>query len=399
MKNKKIILAAFVFLLSFVCKSNEILAQNPKINLSEKSAKSYFKEGETIIADVRFDGLDRFEDYKTQPGYLIYESDARYLLRQNNIQLSNGKKLVFSEVEKANKILKEWLKANGYFNGNIAAVGEKLNENQILLTFSIKRGIRSSASEIRFVENSVFTNQELIESLKKCLGSDWQIFEKRRYEYYVQTCTRELMFSKGYLTARIGEIEPQLVSNKIIVTIPVEEGVRFRLGEIKIEGANVFSSEQILQMLGQKAGDILDGKALREFLYEELKRIYSAKGYIQFDAEFDPEFIKPQIVGQDGKINLRIILDEGRAFKVAKLNIIGIEPSKAQQFQRMLAVKEGEIFNQVEFENAIEKINNLKKFKFIDKDRDVEMRVDEETNELYLKIEIHDYQALKLNGK
>jgi outer membrane protein assembly factor BamA len=141
-------------------------------------------------------------------------------------------------------------------------------------------------------------------------------------------------------------------------------------------------------MYGQKSGDIIDRRLLIDFLNEKLKRVYAEKGYLQYSPDFEPTFIEPEIEGQDGIVNFIITIDEGHSFKLSKLQFVGVDDAKAKELRGLINLKDGETFNQIEFEKGIERINQMSEFEFIDVDKTCEFRTNEETGEVAVSIEL-----------
>lgn len=390
----KVILIVFVIFLAFC--SDVIYAQNskpPKFSILKDDKSIIFREGETVIVEVKFTGFDSdYEEYNGAFGKPLYESEVLKLFRENRATISADEKFSSKKIEKVIKLLKEWLAAAGYLKAEVVAFGEKLPKNQMKLIFSVERGAMIHVSEIRFVGNRNITSQEFTADFKQCSGDSWERFERRIYDYFSRKCSQSLMFGRGYFQSRIKRITPQLFDDNYVVTIEVNEGMRYRIGEMKIEGATVFTDKEILEMLGQKEGDVADGKLLQDFFYEKLKRVYADKGYILYNAEFDPEFIKPQVEGLDGVVNIKGTIDEGKAFKVAKIEFIGIEKEKAQQLKEILSLKEGEIYNQSKFEDGMKKINETKEYYFIDNNRDTDWRIDEDSGDFSITIKVSKIQ-------
>src|SRR5437899_1985938 len=88
-------------------------------------------------------------------------------------------------------------------------------------------------SEIRFEGMKNVSNEELVEDFHKCWGSEPPIFDEKHYQYCVQKSSRSLMFSHGFFEAKIRRVTPLLLNDGYVVTIDVEEGIRYRIGEIK----------------------------------------------------------------------------------------------------------------------------------------------------------------------
>ncbi|MEO8072184.1 MAG: POTRA domain-containing protein [Acidobacteriota bacterium] len=381
-----------VFVIFFAFNFVGIRAQNlnsPQKILLSKANSLPFKEGETVIAEVRFEGLDSdYEHYDSSIGKPIYASTFLRILRESKAGIAADEKFNTQKTEKIIKLLKEWLANIGYLKAEVVALGEKLPKNRMNLIFSVKRDAVVRVLEIRFVGNINSTNEELVEVMKQCLEESWINFDKRYYEYCANKNLRNFMFSKGYFKSKIEQISPRFVDDYYVVTIKVEEGIRYRFGEIEIKGAKIFTEKEILEMLKLKTGDIADGKTLVNFFNEKLKEVYWDKGYVLYNAEFDVEYIEPITEGLDGIVSIKGVVDEGKAFKIRKIEFVGVEKEKAQKLRKILALNEGEIYNQSKFKDGIRKINETKDFSFIDDEQDIEVLSDEETNNLDFVIKV-----------
>ena len=373
MKHAKYLFIAFSFLALTAISLIQINAQNNKspkqIKILNNLGAIPFEDGKTIIAEIEFMGLDLVgvqtdEDDES----LITETDVLRVMREGLAKIEMGEAFYGYKVAKAVKAIRGLLPSKGYDKAEVNAFGEKLPNNRMKLIFSIKRGELARISEIRFEGTKNITNEQLIADFKQCSGNSWKIFEPRRYQFYLRICSLRFMFSKGYFKARIGEPRREFLNGQPIVTVDVNEGVRFRYGEIKVTGATVFTSEKILEFGGIKEGEVANGKALQEFVYEKLKRIYADKGYVLYDADFDPTFIEPQADGLDAVVDLSIKIDEGKQFKLEKIEFIGLEKERVEELRKQFSLQEGETYNQSKIEEGFKKINELREFYPIDLD-------------------------------
>lgn len=119
-----------------------------------------------------------------------------------------------------------------------------------------------------------------------------------------------------------------------------------------------------------------------------MKRLYADKGYIQYNAEFEPELIPPPAKGLDATINVQILIDEGPAFKVRRINFDGIDSEKAKELINRFSLKAGELFSQSKLDNDIEELNKSGEFRPIDKDQAVQFLADDEFANLNLNIRL-----------
>ncbi len=95
---------------------------------------------------------------------------------------------------------------------------------------------------------------------------------------------------QGYFKAEV-KAEVQLVSEdatcaRVSVTVRVEEGLQFRLGDIRFHPADpretlLFPPDELRKLIPLREGQLFNAAKIRDGL-DALRRMYGAKGYIDF---------------------------------------------------------------------------------------------------------------------
>jgi outer membrane protein insertion porin family len=246
------------------------------------------------------------------------------------------------------------------------------------IVLRVSEGPRFSIGEIRFEGNRIFSSEELATRMRGLL----QQYEESAKGYDAEIfdfCLRQLanfLRSQGYLQARFGEPANLVSEGKLVVTVPVVEGVCYRLGEIKIEGALNLSQEQIRAMLSLHPKDIASGEAIGKWLYEDLKKLYGEMGYVQYMAEPEPEFRVVDRAANEGVVDFKVTIEEGPQFKISSIRFKGSNISE-KKLNALLLVRPGDVFNQRLLEKSVEQMNETKRFEMIDIDKDTEFMTDE----------------------
>ncbi|HKX82879.1 MAG TPA: BamA/TamA family outer membrane protein, partial [Pyrinomonadaceae bacterium] len=250
------------------------------------------------------------------------------------------------------------------------------------------------------------------------------ILDLRKLQYDLQKNVRSHMWSKGYFNARIGE--PQvvglgvkrtdfiplitlplpLISSKddtLRIVIPVTEGKVYRVGDITVEGNSIFSEQQILGFVGLKKGEIADGKRLQDAVYDDktgMKAVYGQQGFIQFNAEYEPEFKDNPANPAEGIVDIKITIDEGKQFSLRRLEFTGNTFTRDRVMRREFLLNEGDIYNSRYLDISVARLNQTQYFDPIDKDQDVEIRTDEEQGDVDLNVKIKEKgrQQISFNG-
>lgn len=366
-----------------------------------------------IIRDLQFEGM------KAVP-----ESDILKEFRENRVGIS--KEAIYDpvKVRNATRILREMLASKGYPNATVEVREEEVSATSVAITFVVEQGERSRIVEIDFDGNENFKDGELRNQLQlvkqsglfsRFKGQD--ILDVRKLQYDLNKNVREYMFSKGYFQARIGE--PQIeglgrrrtgfflpvpfLSSKddaLKVVVPVTEGKIFRVGVVKVEGNSIFTEEQLLAYVGLKTGEIADGKRLRTALYENLKKVYGGQGFILYDAETDTNFKDNPANAEEGIVDITIRIDEGRQFSLRRIEFAGNTFTRDYVLRREMLINEGDIYNQLALETSVIRLNQTQYFDPIDKDKDVEVRTDEDNGSVDMLVRVKEKgrQQISFNG-
>ncbi|HEY2847840.1 MAG TPA: outer membrane protein assembly factor BamA, partial [Pyrinomonadaceae bacterium] len=341
-----------------------------------------------------------------------------------------SKESIYDPVKARNgaRVLREMLASKGFPNAKVDVQEEEISATSIGLTFNIDQGYRSRIVEIDFTGNEHFKNGELRNALvlvketgivSRVKGMD--ILDLRKLDYDLQKNVRSYMWSKGYFQARIGE--PQVVGlgfkktgfplvkdlpiplvssmdDTLKIVIPVTEGKLYRVGELKVEGNSIFSEQQILAAVGLKKGEIANGKRLQDALYEDLKKIYGAQGFVNYEAEPDPQTHDNPANPNEGIVDITIRIDEGKQFTLRRLEFTGNTFTRDKVMRREFLLNEGDIYNQQAIDYSVTRLNQTQYFDPIDKDQDVEMRTDEEKGDvdLIVKVKEKGRQQISFNG-
>lgn len=225
---------------------------------------------------------------------------------------------------------------------------------------------RPRVVEIEFVGNRIFTGQELLDGTKNpafprtcsLVGSEY------RPEIY-RTCLsflKDFLVEHGYLLPTVGEPQQQHVEGGLKVVVPVNEGARYRRGEVKIKGSKLFPPEQLLQMLDLKTGDVAIYETVRDWLGRKLKKAYADRGYVRYDYYIEPEFRPPPAGESEGVVDFTIYISEGPQFIIRSIKFAGNKSTPEEVLRGAMLVCEGETFSQEKFEESLRRLAQVGPF-------------------------------------
>jgi outer membrane protein insertion porin family len=240
---------------------------------------------------------------------------------------------------------------------------------------------------LKFAGNQAVSEGDLVTFTEKCFGDSATYDQKIKALDYCVLRNKYLLFSRGHLQAKIGEPTLTRVEDGMQVTVPVEEGALYRLGTVRIDGASVFSSAFLREMLPLKEGEVVDGGVIEEWVNDRVKDAYAERGYIQYTGEIEPKFHLTDNA-TEGSADLTVTIDEGKRFVV---NLIQCECDTnipTENVLGLLNMRIGEPFSRASLKAGINSLNELALFEMIDVDKDVEYRVNEENSEVRLIIHL-----------
>lgn len=366
-----------------------------------------------IVRDLQFEGL-----------HSVAESDILKAFRERRVGIS--KESIFDPVKAraAVRVIKELLAEGGHPNATVEQRREDISQTSIGLTFVIHEGERVRVMEIEFEGNQIFSDKKLRSQMKYVqeagLLTRFQskdILHREKLEFDLRKVDN-YMRSKGYLQARHGEPRVEGIGKRrtgfpilplpflssvdegLRITVPITEGRLFRLGDLKIEGNSIFSEGQIRAVIGLNKGDVANGEKIGKALYESLKKFYGSQGFIEYLPELNPTFKDNPTNPNEGIADFVVTIDEGKQFSLSRLEFIGNTFTRDNVLRREVLLNEGDIYDQNRWEYSIIKLNQLGYFDPIDKEKDVDIKTDDEqaTVALNLKVVEKGRQQISFNG-
>lgn len=365
-----------------------------------------------IIRDIQFEGL------KSVP-----ESDVLKAFRENRVGIS--KESIYDPVKARNavRVIKELLASQGRPNATIEIREDEVSATSTAITFVVNEGSKVRIIEIDFEGNTVFSDGKLRSQLKlvkesglisRFRGQD--ILDQAKLEYDLNN-VRNYMRSKGYLQARTGDPRVEglgrrrtgfflplpflsSIDDTLRVVVPITEGRLYRIGDIKIEGNSIYSEQVIQSVIGLRKGDVADGKKISDALFENLKKLYGSQGFIQYEANPQPEFKDNPANPEEGIVDFQIEIVEGKQFTLRRLEFLGNTFTRDNVLRREVLINEGDIYSQTAFEYSVLRINQLGYFEPVDKERDADFRTDEENGQVDVNVKVTERgrQQISFNG-
>jgi len=209
-----------------------------------------------------------------------------------------------------------------------------LDEHEKVIVFHISKGVKYEKPYIVYKGNRLFSGDELTRSLREShLISD--IFANPNR---VKSHLENLYAKNGYLSTKIGApiISYNPEKRTVHVNFALEEGPRFKVDKITVNGSQFFGEKNIIDEIDISPGDILSPERLNE-AHLKIREAYVQKGFNDVQVQS-----QVQIHRERGLIDLIFDIEENQQGKIVEILISGNSITQKKVIQRELLFKEGD---------------------------------------------------------
>jgi len=300
-----------------------------------------------VIASIVFEGNDEVNDEDLD----------------EEVSLTEGAIISIPTIREQLQKIRDKYAEEGYF---LAQVDYELrsrdNENnEVDVVFRIREGQETVVRSIRFVGNDHVSTSDLqgvLETHETSFFSFLTSNDNYQESAFTDDVTRlqAYYYDQGYLGMTVGRPRIELSPDRhfVDITIPVEEGPRFRIGrlsvsEVDAEGNEVDTlvpREELLESLGVEGGDWFSRTALVEAL-QELTRSYRDAGYATAD-------LSPQtdVDSERRIVDLEVRIERGPLAYIERIEISGNTKTRDRVVRREIMLFEGMRYNQTLLERS-----------------------------------------------
>jgi len=322
--------------------------------------------GKIVKIKVKENPLISSITYKT--GKKIKERNIVEKLQENSIVLMPFSYYSPSKMKRVERIIKDFLVEKGYSQGKVN-IDAKAEKDQIALTINVVRGPKTRIGWVKFpgAEGKVSAaflrkgmKNNRVHGLLSLLGGK-DVYNNEKINEDLEEVKLRLQ-QKGYLESKVGS--PTLSMHRrptafgkqqsmLMISIPVEPGPRYRMGDLKIEGSKIIKTEYLKALVKLKKGNIYNIKK-RNKAIEEIQKIYGSLGHIY--AQIVPvENLDPVKKTADLTIRIR----EGEMAYVGKLEFTGNTFTRDHVIRREWFLREGGRLNMSALETSLTRMKQL----------------------------------------
>ena len=395
------------------------------------------KGGKVLIVKVKERpslGSVSYQDNKVLTRTSIEEG-----LKEKKLVLDIGKPLNLKTISDAENEIRMLLGQKGYLDAEVGHTIEFPTQSTASVNFKIKPGGKTRIREIKFTGNKVFKSKALKDQLQLTDSYHWWKFWSQKSLYHPakwdqdSNHIRDLYLNAGYLDV---DLRPPIVELKDIrkesakkpkktpppppppepardpetmtakerlaaekarkkaekaaaaaeptvkrwayLTVPVVEGMQYKLGATSVTGNTVFSEKELQADVFLKPGWVVNN-AILDLGVKRMQRRYEDKGYayatVRREIDRRPE---------EKLADVRFIVTEDKPYYVGRIEFNGNTATQDKVLRREFRLNEGDLFSRSTLDLSLGKVNQLGYFEV--KQEDVVIQPVEGTSQVQINV-------------
>jgi outer membrane protein insertion porin family len=336
-----------------------------------------------ILRSIDYQGLKR-----------LSKTDVQDKIATQRIRVREGEPMSLGELQRVKTLIEDLYREKGYRFAQARYTVQDLAGNDKKVVFTVDEGDRVRIGKVQFTGNTVIGGFRLRWAMKDTKETNLvtRILKKDVYDpaklQEDLDKVRDLYRGEGYKNALIGDAKIEVRAQnpnaaavkdqkrRMFITVPIEEGDRWKLGQISLDGNKVYTNTMLMRAFSVKPGVWLRSKVIDDSV-KKITEAYHNTGYVFAR-------IEPELVERGNRVaDLVVHINEGEQFKVGRIEFSGNDRTRDKVLRREVRLFEGGLVNIAAVKNSVQKINQLGYFK-MDEEDPVDIDTNSEKKEVNL---------------
>lgn len=296
----------------------------------------------------------------------ISEEELRAGLREAG--LAEGQALELSTLDEIERELEQVYLSQGRYSARIETSVEEIDQSRVRVKIDIEEGAVAKIRQINIVGNQAFDDEVLrdVFELEDSPGLFFGWFSDDEYSRERLSGDLERLRSwyldRGYVNFNITSTQVSISPDKsrIFVTINVEEGKQYRLGDIRFSGDLKIPESEARQLVEAKRGEIFSRSDITASS-EALRARLGAEGFAFANIDGVPE------VATSGEtVDVTFMVEPGRRAYVRRITFEGNTTTQDEVLRREMIQMEGAPASTEQISQSRQRLERLGFFKQVD---------------------------------
>nr|WP_242653397.1 outer membrane protein assembly factor BamA [Sphingomonas jatrophae] len=254
----------------------------------------------------------------------------------------------------------ELYRRQGRFAATVEPKMVALDQNRVDVIFEISEGAKSRVRRINIIGNEKFSDSELRgqmatkESGLTKIFSSGTSYDPDRLSYDQQKL-RQYYLTNGYADFRVVSAVAELTPDKrdFIITYVVEEGKRYKFGDVDLESdIRDIKAADFKPLLLMKKGDWYNAKQIED----TVDRLTEATGLLGYTPDVSPDFDRDK---EELTMSVTFRIQDSPRKYVERVDINGNTVTRDKVVRREFRLSEGDAFNTFRVKRSRDRIQSL----------------------------------------
>jgi outer membrane protein insertion porin family len=321
-----------------------------------------------LFADVRIRGVETGDiviEVRENPviNRIILEGNRR--LKDDKIQpeIRLAPRQIFTRSRARADVARiiELYRRQGRYAARVEPQIVELDQNRVDVVFEIDEGPKSKVRSINIIGNEEFGDGRLISEMATREARWWNFFTSSdTYDpdrlAFDQQKLRQFYLTQGFADFRVVSAVAELTPDRrdFIITYVVEEGERYRFGDVAVESdIRDFNEEELQRTLPMETGDWYNARLVEDTV-TSLNELAGLFGYAFADVR--PRFQRSR---EDLTMSVTFHVAETPRVYVERIEITGNTNTRDKVIRREFRLAEGDPFNSVQVSRSRDRIQSL----------------------------------------
>jgi outer membrane protein insertion porin family len=255
----------------------------------------------------------------------------------------------------------ELYKRQGRFAASVEPKMVMLDQNRVDIVFEITEGPKSKVRQINIIGNKEFSDTVLRSEMVTKQARAFRLFSSgTSYDpdrlAFDQQKLRQFYLTNGYADFRVVSAVAELTPDKkdFIITYVVEEGKRYKFGDIKVDSQlREIDGDKLVTKLPMKPGDWYNAKMVEDTV-DSLSETAGSLGYAF--ANVQPDFARNK---DDLTMGINFRIAEAPRVYVERVDVNGNSLTQDKVIRREFRLAEGDAFNSFQIKRSSNRIKSL----------------------------------------
>lgn len=275
------------------------------------------------------------------------------------LELAEGfifKRTVLSRAE--NEIRSQYHQ-KGKYGVNVITIVTPLERNRVEIDIEVREGPTTHIQKVNIVGNRAFGEDELLaimrsKAITRTLTSSGHKYSKEKLEGDIEIL-RSWYLDHGYIEFKVVSTQVTITPDmsEMYITINIDEGAQYTLGEIRINNQSELSDEEIRRLINLQSGELFS----RQRIYMAVNAISTRLG----DDGFAFPSINPEPIMDKNKkvVSFVFHIIPGSRYYVRRVEIRGNKKTRDDVIRREVRQQEGGLLSMQNLRLTHERLSRL----------------------------------------